>query len=264
MKNDKNYASNLNMQSAVILGNGPSLKGFDFISELREFDTFGMNAAYRYWHKIKWYPKYYSCMDSTIVMSHQNEIIRLIMQANEFGIQNFLLPLDFIHLFNADVKSHSILNFQSWCIRNKIQSLHCVKHGTTGSLTLLWTASLGYKNIILLGIDLNFIDNNTDKNIHIEKLNDNSEYKNNINLAICTIKLTPKSNPNYFFNDYQQAGDKYGIALNQNLYHLKAWEDIDVIMKKMNINVINANEKSQLDIFPKMTWEEAKNQFYNS
>jgi hypothetical protein len=252
------------MRTAVILGNGPSLRGFDFSNELNGFDTFGMNAAYRHWHKIKWYPTYYSCMDSTVAMSHKNEIFNLITQSYELKIKEFLLPLDFIRLYNISIKPLSILNFQSWCIRNKIQMLPCVKFGTTGSLTLLWTVSLGYKKIILLGIDLKFLDNIYDKNIRVEKFcnmpgDEYSEYNKIIaNLAACTLEMTPNSNPNYFIDDYQQAGDKYGIALNQNLYHLKAWEYINVIMEEMEINVINANVKSQLDIFPKMTWQEAK------
>jgi hypothetical protein len=40
----------------VVLGNGPSLAGFDF-SRFRGFDAIGMNAAYRYWDEIGWYPR---------------------------------------------------------------------------------------------------------------------------------------------------------------------------------------------------------------
>ena len=43
---------------AVVLGNGPSLRGFDF-GRLSRFDVFGMNAAYRYWYEIGWFPQYY-------------------------------------------------------------------------------------------------------------------------------------------------------------------------------------------------------------
>ena len=47
----------------VVLGNGPSLEGFDF-ARLRPFDVIGMNAAYRYWDEIGWYPTYYICLDT--------------------------------------------------------------------------------------------------------------------------------------------------------------------------------------------------------
>ena len=65
---------------AVILGNGPSLQGFDF-SRLKPFDVFGMNAAYRYWDLINWYPRFYSCLDAVVGMSHADEIARLVRKA---------------------------------------------------------------------------------------------------------------------------------------------------------------------------------------
>ena len=58
---------------AIIMGNGPSIKGFDF-HRLKDFDVFGMNAAYRYWDKINWYPQYYSCLDIVVGLSHAKEI----------------------------------------------------------------------------------------------------------------------------------------------------------------------------------------------
>ncbi len=39
----------------IVMGNGPSLKGFDF-TRLNGVTTLGMNAAYRYWDQIGWYP----------------------------------------------------------------------------------------------------------------------------------------------------------------------------------------------------------------
>jgi len=42
----------------IILGNGNSLKGFDF-NRLDNFPTFGLNGAYNYFKQIQWFPTYY-------------------------------------------------------------------------------------------------------------------------------------------------------------------------------------------------------------
>ena len=60
----------------VVMGNGPSLKGFDF-KRLQGVASLGMNAAYRYWDEIDWYPSYYACLDDQMIESHHHQIYRL-------------------------------------------------------------------------------------------------------------------------------------------------------------------------------------------
>jgi hypothetical protein len=65
------------IKNLVIIGNGPSLKGFDF----QNFDglkTLGMNAAYRYWQRINWYPTYYCCLDDRLLETHHRQIYELL------------------------------------------------------------------------------------------------------------------------------------------------------------------------------------------
>ena len=68
-----------NSTSIYIIGNGPSLRGFDFHT-LNECDSIGMNAAFRHWHRIDWYPTYYICMDTVMIETHKKEIRRLITE----------------------------------------------------------------------------------------------------------------------------------------------------------------------------------------
>ena len=37
-----------------------------------------MNAAYRYWSRIGWYPTHYACLDDEMIDTHHLEIARLI------------------------------------------------------------------------------------------------------------------------------------------------------------------------------------------
>ena len=77
-------------EAALVIGNGPSLKDFDFEAAKR-FTTFGMNSAYRFWHRIKWYPDYYCCLDEVVGESHKSEIAQLIMSSAKIGIKGFFL-----------------------------------------------------------------------------------------------------------------------------------------------------------------------------
>ncbi len=140
---------------AAVLGNGPSLRGFDFEKSLQHFDTFGMNAAYRYWDQINWYPDYYSCLDVVVGMAHKDEIMRLIKRSDKYGIKNFLLRDNLVA--ELGLKSHpKVTNFDS--VKNTRAPFIGMPRVTTGSHTLAWAASLGYRNIALLGIDANYVE----------------------------------------------------------------------------------------------------------
>lgn len=76
--------------SLVVLGNGSSLKDFDF-KRLQGFDTIGMNVAYRYWNRIGWYPRYYTCLDAVVGLAHKEAIGRLIRESHMNGIRYFVL-----------------------------------------------------------------------------------------------------------------------------------------------------------------------------
>ena len=64
-------------KKCVVIGNGPSLRGFD-LTRLANIDTVGMNAAYRHWERIGWYPTHYACLDDEMIDTHHAEIARLI------------------------------------------------------------------------------------------------------------------------------------------------------------------------------------------
>ncbi|GAI03594.1 unnamed protein product, partial [marine sediment metagenome] len=64
----------MNSDTIVIMGNGPSLKDVDF-DMLNGFDTFGLNAAYRAYERMDWWPKYHGCFDYIVTESHKENYI---------------------------------------------------------------------------------------------------------------------------------------------------------------------------------------------
>jgi hypothetical protein len=215
---------------AVVLGNGPSLRGFDF-HRLSRFDVFGMNAAYRYWYDIGWFPQYYSCLDLVVGASHRDAIIELIRDSDRLGIRAFLLRQPLIDNLGDVATSPKVFNFdllrpgfESW-IPGPV---------TTGSHTCAWASTLGYENIYLLGVDSNYVEVVP----HAEQRDD----------SVFEI-ITDAPNPNYFFDSYQRKGDKYNIPNPRKDLHLESWRNVGEKLPSRS-RVLNANLASRVDAFP--------------
>jgi glycosyltransferase involved in cell wall biosynthesis len=106
---------------------------------------------------------------------------------------------------------------------------------TTGSYACLFAAMLGYRKMHLLGIDQNLV----------EKI---PEAKH-VGGHILEITETPKHNPNYFIDDYQQKGEKYNIPNSLPNLHYESWILVKERLDRFGIRVLNCSEESRLDIF---------------
>lgn len=241
---------------AFVLGNGPSLKGFDF-QRLGGFDSIGLNAAYRFWDRIGWYPTYYSCLDDQLIETHHNEIDRLYAEGL---VREIFVHGKFFEYHNNRIGNPSFLSFDQvvpyWHrMRGKAMGLpplfehpafKCSNTSkiTTGAYAVRFMAYKGYANVALMGIDLKYI----------ERLPE-AETTSGIGLV---MRETPKENPNYFFNDYQRAGDRYNIP-NPDVHagdlHPVSFEVVrqDFVSNKVRCTVVNTNPNSLLaerGIFP--------------
>ena len=207
---------------AIILGNGPSLKGFDLQEDFSAYDTFGMNSAYRYWHEIAWYPDYYACLDDVVGMSHKEAILELITNAKSYGIKAFILKENLCTWLTDKVTLERVWNF------DKLRSgVGLFRDGfyTTGSHSCAWAVWLGYEDISIIGVDCNYVEL-----VDGAKLTDNS---------LLVIEKNTAENPNYFFEGYQQKGDVYNIPNPNKNLHINAWntlaEKIKVSYPKVKI-----------------------------
>lgn len=226
---------------AVILGNGPSLKGFDF-NRFKGLDVFGMNAAYRYWDEINWYPTYYSCLDLVLGVSHKEEIARLIEKSDEYGIRLFLLRDNLIEQLGEIKNAYKVINFDR--IRGGYQLLTAPTL-STGSHTAAWAAALGYKEIFLLGIDCNYVE-----------IVDGAARGKGTELEI----VEEKPNPNYFFDGYQRKGDKYNIPNPSREIHLESWREVSRLVEHTPAVILNANLLSKVDAFDFCRFEDVESQ----
>lgn len=240
------------MPKLVVIGNGPSLKGFDF-SKLHAVDTLGMNAAYRYWDQIDWYPTIYVCMDDKVTQTHHIHIKRLI---NERRIKYFFLTrfmLDyypelkydarifFIEQFNKNhrhfVKKHSLTPIDSEFFKSNEPGKI-----TTGAWAVRFGCFLGYTSISIIGVDLEY-----------QEISHGVLKRDGIGLQI-THRIT--NNPNYFFDGYQEAGDNFNIPNPAHLgdLHFDVFKILADDQRSFfwPVHIFNSNRKSKLfqrDVF---------------
>ncbi len=216
------------LRQAILLGNGPSLAQLDLARDLSELDSFGMNAAYRFWRQIDWYPTYYACLDTVVGESHLEAISELVEDSDRNGIQRFLL--------RENVHRRITRHERAECYEALVQSgaLPRLADVTTGSHTLLWARHLGYQTLLLAGVDLNYVE-------HVEGAVRDE--------GVLRIEAAA-DNPNYFFKGYQQPGDRYNVPNPRPDLHLTSWANAAARLAYPSI-VVNLNEHSALDLFAK-------------
>ena len=220
-------------KSLFLVGNGPSLRNMDF-QKLQNVNWIGMNAAYRFWEKINVYPDYYICMDTVVGVSHRENILDLIKNREQLGIKMFFLRNNLLD-FNPEISIIPEVIF----LEDYLNSPYFdgIKKGvTTGSFAALFGAMLGYKLIYLLGIDLHYVQQIPEAK--------------NAGGFVLEINDTPKSNPNYFFDDYQQKGDRYNLPYSSTPdLHYKSWAIVKARLIELGVHVFNCNPKSEVDLF---------------
>lgn len=239
-----------------VLGNGPSLRGFDFAG-LGDCATLGMNAAYRYWDEIDWYPTYFACLDDQLIITHHDEFYRLWKDGK---IATFFLHGSFFDYHPDCIGADGFYTLDQvlphwYGRRGKAQGWPALMDApafwtedttkvTTGAWAARFAAHMGHDLIALAGIDLQYVE-----------VIPEAEQVEGIRLV---MKETPKTNPNYFFDSYQRAGDKFNIpnpAQHDSALHIQSFQLVRSDFAKVNpgVQVVNTNPRSQLEsdrVFP--------------
>ena len=223
----------------VVMGNGPSLKDIDF-ELLKKADTFGLNSAYRAYERMNWWPTYHGCFDYVVNDSHRESFTSLIEGDNPiekfFYLRNFtesprLQVVKLIPFRTSNKWNNSILDFDNFN-----------DGGNSGVNASQVGICMGYKRIILVGVDCNYVE-------HVDGVDITSDGRMEVSGEI-------KSNPNYWFDDYQQVGDRFNIP-QEKTFHFIPWNEFAVKARKNGIEVINCSTKTKLQCFKRMELSEA-------
>jgi|GEM_PF-1579573 len=234
---------------AIVLCNGPSMRGIDFAKSFEGYTTFGMNLAYRHWDAINWHPTYYSCLDRVVGMDHLEDIERLVSNAPIYGIEKFLLRHNVVDALQLQQNSR-VLDFDAALAEDF--TFFRGYWASTGSITTAWAASLGYRHLLLFGADASY-HNYVSGAVHV------SEF-------VLKIEEQPVTNPNYFIDDYQRMGDMYHKPFvdNPEAPHedqLLGWHMIRPQLHNSNTVVVNVNPQSRITAFPLCPLSDAPHAF---
>ena len=225
-------------KTLIVMGNGPSLKDVDF-DMLDGYDTFGLNAAYRAYSRLNWWPTYHGCFDYRVTDNHRQNFIELI-NSGKIKKHFYIRKL-------SDKENFQFVNLLPFGTTNRMNDktehfngFH--DNGNSGANASSVGVCLGYKKIILLGVDCNYVE-----------FVDGSKRDGPGSLV---MERTPDKNPNYWFDDYQQKGDEYNVPAGLS-FHMPTWNMFAYRAAHANIEVVNCSPITTLRGFKRMSLVEA-------
>ena len=244
-----NGANNIKEEPFILMGNGPSLGDVDFQS-LKGMDTMGLNAAYRQYDNIDFWPKYFGCFDGLVCNDHSSEFKKLIRNSpiEKFFFININDEKKAIFTEDDIVNSEKFqnINFQ-YRTKDERDNLNILSTTfdpfmdmrTSGPNSILTALILGYRKIIMLGVDQNYVEvvDGATKNGNYHKL---------------IMEKTPEKNENYWFSDYQQEGDKFNRP-NLQGSQISSWDNLSKTLDNLGIKVeiYNCSPITTLNSFKK-------------
>lgn len=235
-------------RTLIVMGNGRSLKDID-INILRNYDTFGLNSAYRIYDEIDFYPTYFGCFDYLVNESHKDQFEKLVLTSR---ISEFY----FIgsgdkkqELYSDEVRRHNKFkkfNFKHVNV-DSVKSLsenveNLVNFGSSGANATQIGILMGYKRIVLVGCDCDYV----------EKIPEADVYDADKSHRL-VIKENVTDNPNYWFDSYQMVGDKYNLP-NTSKFQIKSWENIYKYCPD-DVEIINCSLISKIGYFKKVHYK---------
>ena len=220
------------------MGNGPSLKDVDF-SMLEGVDTFGLNSAYRAYPRLNWWPTYHGCFDFRVTDNHRDSFVELIEGGKikrHFYIRDLSNNERFTHVNLLPYGSTDKTNNKE----EDFKAFH--DNGNSGANASSVGICLGYKKIVLLGVDCNYVE-----------FVDGCKRDGPGGLV---MEKTPDKNPNYWFYDYQQKGDEYNVPAGLS-FHMPTWNMLAYRAAHAGVEMINCSPITNLRCFKRMSLKEA-------
>jgi hypothetical protein len=236
-----------------VMGNGPSLKEVidnpDYLKILKNNHTFGLNSAYRAYEKYDFYPTYFGCFDHIVNESHKESFENLVLEDND--IQEFFFignGKEKQNLYKEEVRNSP--RFQKFnFFNNDIKTYPGISKsfdeyynpGSSGANALQVGIMKGYKKIVLLGCDCNYIEKIEGVKQYDERHSHRLELTKNLD-----------NNPNYWFSEYQQKGDRFNLP-RAGKFQMGSWK----IMSKYqptDVEIINCSIISKIPFFIKKTF----------
>ena len=213
----------------VIVGNGPSIRNFDF-SRLSGMKTFGMNRISRLYEEKHWIPDFFLCTTTNYTKDGWKSDIDLSLNKcavsfvwDELNIELSSGNIYEIKCHDGDKTFDDITN-DTWSTDPK---RGFSKFGTSMLVAIQLCVFLGFEEIYIIGADLGFVE----KPLFIRVLN-----KVGFNFG----------DKNHFFGGYGTPGFNAN-TLNRNM--IRAHEI--ALVNCSNVRIYNATQGGALEVYPR-------------
>ena len=251
------------MKDVIVIGNGRSLKEYDFKKIPRDkYDIICTGLSYRYWEKIDWWPDIYINIDNRVCMLNKS-VSSFIKKkkCKKYITSNTILNV------SPEFKDDESISFFQDIILDESRIYKNIKTYGSGTISVYYALE-NYDNVNMIGFDCDYVEylpetdylvkdiDNLSRNETIKYIEKYTEHKcadkykiseeelKNVIRNIKIIKKTPKYNPNYFFDSYQQVGDIYSKPKCKPI-HYKSWIELSKKIPE-NKKLINYNDKKTL------------------
>ena len=213
------------MKDVIVFGNGRSLFEFDFKSVPRNrYDIIGCGLAFRYWERIDWYPDVYINVD--VVVCEKNKSVMSFIKKQKCS--KYIVSETIKNIWPDYPKDGSILFFED-LKKDESTIYNDIVVWGSGNIAVYYALD-NYNHVSMAGFDCDY----TEIIPECDKQEDGT----------LIIKNTPKFNPNYFFDTYQQKGDIYNVP-NGKKVHLNSWVELSNSIPEGK-KLINYNDKTTL------------------
>ncbi len=210
-------------ERCVIIGNGPSLKEMD-LSALKNEITFGLNRIYLGFDQWKFRPTYYVSVNSLVLEQHAGEILQEI-KAPKF-ISQHGRPY-----FPANREDIIFLESQETPYFTKDPGKGIWEGYTVTFVAMQLAYYMGFDEVILIGVDHNFVTNGPA----------NAEV------------ISQGDDQNHFAKDYFGKGARWHLP---DLHNSEmAYRLANFVYQRNGRRILDATVNGKLTVFPKVDFE---------
>lgn len=216
-----------------LIGTGPSLNRID-VTRLAAFDSITFNRAYIAWPDWGFTPTYYACVDPVALEDNAADIRRM---TTESSVRRFFLNENAADFGIVSSERVTLLHLREGAPFSL--DLHTLTDfGNVGASSLQILAALGYRRVVLVGVDAHY---SSLPGVDVE----DQEY----------IRMQHGQDPDHFLPGYMEGRRRIAKPDYDRL--LGQWPQVAAECEHIGLDVRNASPGSALTLFPSIDFPDA-------
>lgn len=228
----RGYKNKYAGKRCFIIGNGPSLTA-EKVEKLKGEITFGTNRIYKLYSETDWRPTFYMAIDNNILKDNISDIIStkanhkfLNVTAKAYGAKSNE-NTSFVNIFGRYLINP--YNFKTKKLSKDVSKSFSLSFSVTG-IAMELAFYMGFDTIYLVGVD----------NTYSKQIDNNGMVITNANVK-----------------DYFGSVDSKDYTIQYKDSTISYYSALFMEAKRKSINIFNATDGGKLEVFPRISFEEA-------